>query len=367
MNQAADTNRLLYLVGQLRSGGLERQLNYLLQNMDRSVYRPAVAVWNFDETAPYVATLRAAGVPLYPLPKGRPTAKIRVLRRLVRDLKPEVVHSYSFFTNIAAYWGTVGSSALPLGSLRSDFTWDRQHSGRWLGKLSARWPRDLLCNSRTASVNVAQATGFFVPRRAFVVRNGMDLQHFAALPPANAPRACIAGIGSLFAVKRWDRLLRAQAELKRGGHDCTVRIAGHGQLLDELNGQAAALGLGKDVQFLGHNSDVRPLLAESDFLVHVSEREGCPNAVMEAMACGRAVVAMSAGDMPEIVEHGVTGFVVPQGDEAALVKNIATLLGDRELCRRMGEAARRKAEQEFGLDRLVAETLAAYQKAGWRG
>ena len=88
---------------------------------------------------------------------------------------------------------------------------------------------------------------------------------------------------------------------------------------------------------------------------------------MEAMACGRAVVAMAAGDIPSLVEHGKTGFVVPRGDDAQFVERLATLITNRELCRQMGEASRVKAEREFGLHRLVEETLNAYRQAGWRG
>ena len=252
--------RILYLVGQLGRGGLERQLNYLIQTMNRERYRPAVAVWNFQESDPYVASLREAGVPLYALPaKSGPHVKVRVLRRLVRELKPEIVHSYSFFTNVGAFAGTLGTRTLAVGSLRSDFVFDREHAGGWLGKCSARWPRDLICNSRIAADNARDAGDFFSPRRTFVVRNGMDLQHFAALPPAAGPRACIAGIGSLFAVKRWDRLLLAMAELKRAGHDCVAQIAGSGPLLDDLTNRAAALGLAGDARFLGHSGDVRLL------------------------------------------------------------------------------------------------------------
>jgi glycosyltransferase involved in cell wall biosynthesis len=86
---------------------------------------------------------------------------------------------------------------------------------------------------------------------------------------------------------------------------------------------------------------------------------------MEAMACGRAVVATDVGDIPLLIERGKTGFVVPRENEAELVSQLATLISDQELCQRMGDAGRAKAEQEFGLDRLVTETLAVYQAAGW--
>ena len=84
------------------------------------------------------------------------------------------------------------------------------------------------------------------------------------------------------------------------------------------------------------------------FTVLTSANEGCPNAVMETMACGRAVVATDVG-RADAGHARRTGFLVPSGDEPALVDAIARLITDRELCRRMGEAARAKAEREFSL------------------
>jgi glycosyltransferase involved in cell wall biosynthesis len=126
------------------------------------------------------------------------------------------------------------------------------------------------------------------------------------------------------------------------------------------------LGIHEHAEFIGATSDVPELLKQSRFLVHASETEGCPNVVVEAMACGRPVVAMEAGDIPLLVEDGKTGFVIRQGDEETFGQRVIQLLSDVELCRRMGLAARAKAEREFGLGRLVAETLAAYEDAGWK-
>jgi glycosyltransferase involved in cell wall biosynthesis len=88
---------------------------------------------------------------------------------------------------------------------------------------------------------------------------------------------------------------------------------------------------------------------------------------MEAMACGRPVVATDVGDVPLLVQDGKTGFVVRRGDETMLVERLANLILKRDLCRQMGEAGRAKAESEFGLERLLGETLAAYLAAGWKG
>jgi len=176
----------------------------------------------------------------------------------------------------------------------------------------------------------------------------------------------VLGVGYLLPVKRWDLLLCAAEELKRNGCDCRVRIAGDGPLEEALQDQIRELGLADRVELKGHVDDIPGLLANSAFLVHTAESEGCPNAVMEAMACGRAVIAAEVGDVPRLVEDGRTGYVIPQGNPSLLAKRMMQLITDQRLCRRMGEEGRIKAEREFNLDRLVQETLDAYRAAGWK-
>jgi glycosyltransferase involved in cell wall biosynthesis len=359
--------RFLYLVGQLRAGGLERQLYFLLQRMDRERYRPEVAVWNLRDDDTYAPRIRNLGVVLHSFPDATSgAAKVGALRRIVAQTKPEVVHSYSFYTNFAAWWATLGTKAAVIGAVQSDFIRDKKGSGPVLGRLSALWPRDQIFNSVVAAENARRSRSLFVPGRRFVVRNGLDLQLFRSVPSSIDGQASVLGIGSLLPVKRWDRLLKAASELKKRGVGCLVQIAGDGPLRESLEQQARDLGVTDRVKFIGHTDSVPDLLGSATFLAHTSETEGTPNVVMEAMACRRAVVATDAGDAPSMIDDGKTGFVVRRGDDAALVDRMATLIADRELCRRMGEAGRVKAEREFGVDRLVSETLAVYRSAGWK-
>jgi len=334
--------------------------------MDRKRYQPAVAVWSFREEDAHVPQIRALGVPLYSFP-GAPsgTAKLAAFSHLVGQLQPEVVHSYSFYTNFAAWWATLGSQMIPIGSIRQDFITERRMAGRVLGRLSARCPGTQICNSSAARKTVAQSLGPFKPTEVYLARNGLDLNRFKPQP---LPRkgASVLAIGRLAPEKRWDRLLRSVATLAARKVEIAVRLVGEGPLLAELQSQARQLGVDGMVQFLGIRQDIPALLKDSLFLVHTADAEGCPNVVMEAMACGRAVVATDAGEVPSLVEDGTTGFVVPRGDEPLLVERLVTLLADRALCRSMGEAGRAKAEREFGLDRLITETLAAYWAAGWK-
>ena len=114
--------RLLYLVGQLGLGGLERQLYYLLANLDHGRYQPALVVWNFNLRDKYYWDIEALKIPIYGFPaEWSPLSKLRAFRALARQVAPEVIHSYGFLTNFAAYYAARGTSALAIGSLRSDF------------------------------------------------------------------------------------------------------------------------------------------------------------------------------------------------------------------------------------------------------
>jgi glycosyltransferase involved in cell wall biosynthesis len=359
--------RILYIIGQLGWGGSERQLSYLLRELDRKRYPPALLVWNYSPDQHYIDVIRSLSVPIHFFPQDTSSAaKLKGVRRLAQSLGAEVIHSCSFYTNFPAYWAALKTSAVAVGSLRGEFDKGKKDSGPLLGRLSARWPRYQIYNSVSSAEMARRSGGMFSPKHIDVVRNGLDLQQFCVLKGNSIVEEYIVGIGSLLSLKRWDRVLRIVNQVRRRGAECKVRIAGDGPERRRLERQAQDLGISEHVEFLGSTLDVRQLLEKSRFLVHTSDSEGCPNAVMEAMACGRPVVAMDAGDIPLLVEDGKTGFVIREGDEETFEKRVVLLLSDDDLCHRMGLAARVKAERELGLDHLVTCTLDAYRTAGWK-
>lgn len=368
LNRTPDECRLLYVIGQLGLGGAERQLYYLLANLDQSRYHPCLVVWNFDPDETYYRAIDALKIPIYGLPaQWSSIAKLRALRKVARTLAPEVVHSYVFFTNFAADYAARGTGALAIGSLRSDMVRSLQSGGTLRGVLNSRWPSCHISNSEVCAENARRHSSFFVPKRYIVVRNGLDLAKFRNSDDAHEMSTYVASVGSLLRVKRWDRLVNAvQKVLSSGIKDARFQLAGDGPLRPVLQQLAGDLGVSHVLEFLGAVHDIPAFLQRAKFLVHTAESEGCPNAVMEAMAAGKAVVATNVGDIPYLVEDGKTGFVVRRDDDEALVSRIVTLLTDPDLCRQMGENARAKAEQEFELVSLVTRTLDAYRTAGWK-
>ncbi len=360
--------RFLYLVGQLGAGGAERQLYTLVQGLGSRQFTPAVCVWNFEEDEAYVERLKALGVRVLALPReGSRFQKLRALRSMVQRLRPEVIHSYTFFTNFAAYWGAYGTSALAIGSVRSNYLFDLQKGGRVQGSLNARWPRRQIFNSYNALENARRSQGLLVPTQCRVVRNGVDLETFRPQGQHSGSDVRILGVGSLLPLKRWDRLITAAAVLKSQGLSFRIQIVGEGVLRSELEAQIGASDLHDYVEMTGYLPNIPEVMQQADFLVHPSDTEGCPNVVMEAMACGLPVVASRAGESKYLIEEGMTGFLVGPDDDAVLADRMRMLIQQPDVRKQMGMQGRATAEKEFGMKPFVDTMLASYRALGWAG
>jgi glycosyltransferase involved in cell wall biosynthesis len=209
--------------------------------------------------------------------------------------------------------------------------------------------------------------------RWVLLQNGVDTEHFR-LPPADAqaraalgldPRQPVVGtIGRLEDRKGHDQLLRAAGEMLAGanGRRPQLVIVGDGPLRESLAGQARTLGVADSVRFEGTVADVRPVLAAMDVFVLPSRAEGMSNALMEAMAAGRPVVATAVGGNTEVVTDGETGLLVPPGNPAAIARAVDGLLGDPERASRLGAAARQFVTHHFGARARVAELERLYEE-----
>ncbi len=157
-------------------------------------------------------------------------------------------------------------------------------------------------------------------------------------------------------VLSWRRVLEERPR-------AVLLVVGDGPLREELEDLAVAEGiLPEELEFLGHRDDPERLIAAADVLVHPSLMEGLGTVILDAMLLGVPVVATSVGGIPELVEDGVTGVLVPPRSPEALADAVAALLGDRKLARRLAAAARRRAEAAFTADAMVEGTLAAYRE-----
>jgi len=149
--------------------------------------------------------------------------------------------------------------------------------------------------------------------------------------------------------------------------DTQILIFGEGELRPALLRQIKHLGLEHHVRLVGFRPDILSLLKGLDLFVMSSITEGLGTSILDAMAASKAVVATRAGGIPEAVEDGVTGLLVPPHNAPALAEAILRLLKDAPLRRRMGEEGLARVRAQFNVDRMVDETLAVYERvAGTR-
>ncbi len=155
-------------------------------------------------------------------------------------------------------------------------------------------------------------------------------------------------------------LIRAVASLHLEFPGLRLEIAGTGPQREDLEREVSRLSLAGRVRFLGWQRDLRPIFRSWDIFAMPSLDEGLPIAALEAMAEGLPVVATSVGGLPELVEDGQTGYLVPPSDVAALTKCLRLLILDPKRRQAMGAAGRERVREHFSVDRMVAEIEAIY-------
>lgn len=182
---------------------------------------------------------------------------------------------------------------------------------------------------------------------------------------AALPGAPVAGMVARFdKVKGHEILLDAAARLKAAVPGLRVRCAGEGRLLERLRWQLKPAGLEGVVEFPGRVADKWSFMSACRVGVVPSlGSEAVSRAALEWMSLGRPVVASSVGGLPDIVEDGVTGLLVPPGDAKALAEALSSLLGDPGKAEALGRAGRARWESEFGLTTFYEETQRVYDEA----
>ncbi|MFB6298257.1 MAG: glycosyltransferase family 4 protein [Salinirussus sp.] len=193
------------------------------------------------------------------------------------------------------------------------------------------------------------------------IYSGIDTEAFADAEPAadlDPTGPVVLMVARLAEGKGFDVLFDAVERL--ADREFSVYVAGDGPLSDALAADIEARGLDR-VSLLGYREDVPRLLAASDVFVLPSFREGTPRVITEAMASGLPVVATSIAGIPEQVDDGETGLLVPPGDPAALADCIERLLADENRRERMGDRARDRV-QRFSAETMCADLDALYRE-----
>jgi glycosyltransferase involved in cell wall biosynthesis len=360
------TLRVVHLVEGLGTGGLERVVQALVGHADGRRFAVEVlcavkggAVAREIEMAG--ARVRILGVSAYG-PRGILTAA-----RAIRETEADLVHSHGHFAGVmgrAAAWWT--GRAVAVHHLHTvDPTLEPRHLRR--ERFLLRLTRRVLCCSEAVARHAARDLGA-PPGLLAVIPNGIDPP-----PPAGRDEALdrlglkrddgpiVGCVGGLSRHKGQSVLMQAMGQLEGGPP--TLVLVGDGPDRPGLESEAATLQGRVRIRFMGERPDARSLLPAFDVLVVPSiEREGFGLAALEGMDAGLPVVASRLGGLPEVVEDGRSGLLVPPGDVRAMALAIARLLASPEERRAMGTEGRRRVESRFRAASMARRVESVYEE-----
>lgn len=290
------------------------------------------------------------------------------LSRALRQLRPDILHAHD--PHAVAMASMAVSMAYPppcppiVASRRVAFRIKRNAFSLW----KYHQVNLFLCAS---DVVRQQLIADGIPARlTTTVHDGIDVTHVDAAPPADLhaelwlPHGCpiVGTVGALVPHKGHRHFVSAAARVLRKVPDARFVIVGEGDERPALEALIRQLKLEKHVFLTGWRADVLSLHKAFDVFALTSITEGLGTALLDAMACRKPVVATRTGGVDEAVEEDVTGLLVEPHDEPSLARAMVTLLDDAPRRQEMGDAGRARVERWFSVDRMIADTVAAYER-----
>ncbi len=367
------TRRILQIIPSLDRAGAEKQMTLLVRGLPRAEFDLHVIA--LTRGGPREADLRRAGISVTRIDKrwrADPLA-YRRLKRRIAELRPELIHTWLFAAN--AYGRAAGRACGVKHLIAAERCVDP-----WKGWLELTIDRRLArCTSRIA-VNSPSVQAFYVrrglPAEKFrVIPNGVEppepttAAREAVLSELGLPGDChvVGVVGRLWPQKRIKDAIWAADLLKVVRDDVHLLVVGDGPERDRLRRFRDQVEIRDKVHFLGHRDDVPRLMPHFDLLWSTSAYEGQSNTILEAMALGVPVVATDVAGTRDLIVDGQSGCLVDHRLDtprrrAALARHTQILLEDPERARRLGEAGRRRALEEFSVEKMVERYVNLYRE-----
>ena len=290
------------------------------------------------------------------------------LSRVIKRLAPDVVHAHDphgiAMAALALSLGGAARAPVLVAARRVDFHLKKNSFSRWKY-------RQVDCFiAASEAIRLMLVADGIAPEHTITVHEGIDVDHVAATPAVNVHEAfwlphhapVVGNVAALVPHKGHRHLIEAARLVVQDLPDTRFVILGEGELREQLERQVREYRLEKHVLLPGFRTDVLGCIKGFDLFVMSSVTEGLGTSLLDAMACGKAIVATDTGGIPEVVESRVTGVLVPPRDHHAIAAATVTLLRDEAGRARMGEAGLARVRARFTVERMVAETAAVYAR-----
>ena len=344
---------IVLVFGAFDPGGTERQMIELVRRLDRRRWSVHVACLRPSGGWFQRVAEAAESVVPFPVSSFRTWSAVRQAADFAawcRQQRILVVHATTLPANIFALPAAALARVPVRVANRREINPDKTAVEIVTQRAAYGFAHRIVANSRAAANRLAVER---VPaRKVSVVPNGLDASAFAVSRTRNSARRVVV-VANLRAEKGHDVLIDAAAEVLRHCPDARFDIVGDGPERARLLARAVDRGVMQAFSFAGHCEEVAARLADADIFVLPSRSEALPNAVLEGMASGLPVVASAVGGVPEAIEDGKTGMLVPPGDPAALAQRLVSLMADASLGKRLGAAAAAHVRANYSFERMV--------------
>ena len=365
--------RILQIVDGFRMGGAENKLRELIERLDHSKYEIMLA--NVGPTGPLQESFERLGVEMFDFRRRTAFDPLPFLKlsRLMRQRRIDIVQTTLFWADF------IGATAAKFAAVPVILSWETvSHEGdpyhnnfqRRNGyRLAMNCADRIIAVSREVKESLVRRRG--IPEEKIqVIYYGVDLEQFRpkGRDSVLAKRREIGVrhedflIGIVARLEPWKGhryFIDAFAEVAPRFPDARVILVGEGSLRGELETMARQKNLQERILFLGVRQDVAQLVSCLDLFVLPSlPGEGLPNVLLEAMACGKPVIATQVGGVPELVHDNQNGYLAPPGNASALGETLANALSNRARLQQLALAGKSEVEENFSLDRQIA----AFQK-----
>lgn len=353
--------RVAQLVYSPAIGGSEMLALDLCARLDRRAFDPLLLL-AYPGEGPIPQLAAARGVPVYGLCRTRARRLLwpLLVARALRRLSVDVVHAHHVPLFGVVARGAQFARVPVIATEHARHTISRRPSLQRLARRAVEEADGFTVVSHDLARWFVGELGV-TPERVEVVHNGVDLARFAPggdpaplrrLAGADARTPVVLSVGRLVEAKHQELLIDAVAAL--ADLDARLVLVGDGERREALERHARASGAAGRVVFAGTRPDVPALFAGADAFALSSRREGLPVVLLEALASAVPVVATRVGGIPELVEDGVTGLLVPPEDATALAQALRALLADPAHARALGSAGRERVARRFSIDQAVA-------------
>jgi glycosyltransferase involved in cell wall biosynthesis len=377
--------KILHIVG-LAHGGVGQHLMSLVKGCDPRRFESTLAM--AADTSPLRPQFESHGIRVLPLKLdhyGGASKNIVAFWQLAAILREERFDVIQTHTSVAGAMGRVAAKMFtrtPVVHMIHAFAGHPcrsamfRRAAAFVERRLDRWTDFYIAGTR-AMVNRGVSQRVFTADKVELIYNGVDLARFDAaakntLTPgresaSNGKSTVTVGfLGRLEKQKGAEYLIRAAAIVRPQNRHVRFLLAGEGSLRPELERLAAELGVADAIQFVGWTQDIPGFLKQIDILAMPSLWEAFGLSAAEAMAAEKPVIASSVEGLPEVVEDGLTGMLVPPADPAALARGIIALAADSTLRRAMGRHGRARVERLFTVDRMIARHEHFYERVAGR-